>query len=145
MEWWTWIVLGIILLGAEMIVPGGFFMLFFGFGAIIVGVLVLLNLAGPDWLQWFLFSVASLAMLLLLRQRVISLLGTSNTPEVDSLVGQTAIPLEAIAPGATGKVELRGSNWNGHNGTKLTLQKGQRCTVDRVEGLTLHFNETKHS
>ena len=146
MEWWLWIVIGIILLGAEMLIPGGLFMLFFGIGAIIVGTLVACGLAQAEWMQWGLFSIASIAMLLLLRQRLLQKLArTAGQLEVDSLVGQVAIVTEVIAPAATGKAELRGSAWNAHNASKSIMQKGQRCKVQRVEGLTLYLIDEKNS
>ena len=37
MIWWYWMLLGIVLLGAEMVTPGGFYILFFGLAALIVG------------------------------------------------------------------------------------------------------------
>lgn len=145
MEWWIWIVLGIVLLGAEMLVPGGLFMLFFGIGAIIVGIAVAFGLAQPEWTQWALFSIASIAMLLLLRQRLLmKLWPPGEHKEVDSMVGEIALPLEPIAPGATGKVELRGSTWNAHNNSKSIVQKGQRCKVQRVDGLSLHIIDEKN-
>ncbi|MBN8548514.1 MAG: NfeD family protein [Deltaproteobacteria bacterium] len=146
MEWWLWIVVGIVLLGAEMLVPGGLFMLFFGVGAIIVGIVVACGFAQSEWMQWGLFSIASIAMLLLLRQRLlIKLWPPADHKEVDSLIGQIALPTEVIAPGASGKVELRGSAWNAHNASSSILQKGQRCKVQRVDGLTLHIVNDKNS
>jgi inner membrane protein len=47
MAWWIWIVLGLVLLLGEMLTPGGFYILFFGIGAIIVGILAGFNVAGP--------------------------------------------------------------------------------------------------
>jgi regulator of protease activity HflC (stomatin/prohibitin superfamily) len=35
MGWWIWIVLGLVLLLGELVTPGGFYILFFGVGAII--------------------------------------------------------------------------------------------------------------
>ena len=146
MTWWAWELLGIVLLGAEMIVPGGFFMLFFGFGAIIVGLAVLMGLGGPDWMQWLLFSAASVAMIVLLRKKALTLLRpASGTGEVDSLIGAIATTLEPIAAGQAGKVELRGSTWNGHNLTTAILQKGHRCKVERVEGLTLFITSERNN
>ena len=37
--WWLWIVLGVVLLAAEILTPGGFYIFFFGASAICVGVL----------------------------------------------------------------------------------------------------------
>jgi inner membrane protein len=47
MEWWIWIVLGLVLLLGEVVTPGGFYILFFGIGAIFVGILAGFNIAGP--------------------------------------------------------------------------------------------------
>ena len=41
MVWWLWVVVGLGLLAFEMAMPGGFFALFFGVGALLVGGLVL--------------------------------------------------------------------------------------------------------
>jgi inner membrane protein len=56
---------------------------------------------------------------------------------VDSMVGESAIPLEDLVPGATGKAELRGTTWTVHNAGSAPLKKNQRCKVERIEGLTL--------
>jgi membrane protein implicated in regulation of membrane protease activity len=58
-------------------------------------------------------------------------------PPVDSMVGEVAIPLEDLAPGSTGKAELRGTEWSVHNAAATPLRKGQRSRVTRVDGLTL--------
>ena len=46
MIWWYWLVLGLVLLGLELATPGGLLALFFGIGALLVGVLALLGIAG---------------------------------------------------------------------------------------------------
>jgi membrane protein implicated in regulation of membrane protease activity len=71
MEWWIWIVLGLVLLLGEMITPGGFYILFFGVGAIIVGILAGFNVAGPVWFQVIVFSGISLITFWLFRQRLV--------------------------------------------------------------------------
>ena len=53
------------------------------------------------------------------------------------MIGEIAIPLEALAPSSTGKAECRGSAWTAHNGSEAVLAKGQRTVVERVEGLAL--------
>jgi membrane protein implicated in regulation of membrane protease activity len=57
--------------------------------------------------------------------------------EVDSLVGETALAIDDIQVGQIGKAELRGTSWNARNVSENTLNRGQRCKVERVEGLTL--------
>jgi membrane protein implicated in regulation of membrane protease activity len=138
MAWWVWILVGLGLLLLEILTPGGFYILFFGFGALVVGLLASVDLAGPAWAQWLLFSAASVAGLLVFRKPLLQRF-RSATPdrEVDSLVGETAAALGAIASEAVGQVELRGTVWNARNVGEAAIAAGQRCRVRRVEGLTL--------
>jgi membrane protein implicated in regulation of membrane protease activity len=121
------------------ITPGAFFFMFFGVGAIAVGILVWLDVVGPVELQWLLFSLISLVCLVPLRSRLVRWIGAgedaANT--VDALVGQTAVLLDDIPAGAVGKAELRGTAWNAHNADQAALHKGQRGKVTKVDGLTL--------
>jgi inner membrane protein len=139
MIWWYWMVLGLALLGAEMATPGGFYILFFGLSALIVGTLAGLDVVRTDWLQWLLFSVVAVGSLLIFRGPLLAKLGEGRTgqPEVDSMVGEVAILLEPLAAGTTGKAELRGTTWTAKNVGTGPLGKGQRGKVTRVEGLTL--------
>ena len=59
--------------------------------------------------------------------------------KVDSLVGENALALEDIAPGALGKVELRGASWTACNAGAQAIQRSERPKVERVEGLTLYI------
>jgi membrane protein implicated in regulation of membrane protease activity len=68
MEWWLWVILGFLMMVAELLTPGGFYLLFFGVGAVIVGSLDALGWAGPAWTQWLLFSLLSVVCLLVFRR-----------------------------------------------------------------------------
>ena len=46
---------------------------------------------------------------------------------MDSLVGDVAVPLEEIAPGAVGRAELRGTVWSARNRAARLLARGERC------------------
>jgi membrane protein implicated in regulation of membrane protease activity len=139
MTWWLWAFLGLFLLGSEIVTPGGFYMLFFGIGALVVGALVGLGMIQSEWMSWLLFSVFSVASLVLLRPPLRRLMTADrgNASSVDTMGGETAIVLEDLPPGATGKAECRGSTWNAHNAGDKPLLKGQRSLVDRVDGITL--------
>ena len=137
MSWWIWIVLGLVLAAIELATPGGIVIVFFGAGALIVGILVLLGTAGPTWVQWLLFPVFALVSLRLFRQPILARLGLHDRRDVDSLVGEVAVPAEAIAPGAHGRAELRGTTWNVRNLDAAPLTAGQRCRVVAVKGLML--------
>ena len=139
MTWWLWAFLGLFLLGSEIVTPGGFYMLFFGIGALVVGALVGLGMIHSEWMSWLLFSVFSVASLVILRPPLRRLMTADrgNASPVDTMGGETAIVLDDLPPGATGKAECRGSTWNAHNAGDKPLLKGQRSLVDRVDGITL--------
>ena len=139
MIWWYWMLLGLVLLGAEMTTPGGFYILFFGLAALVVGALAGMDLIHAEWLQWLSFSGLAILSLLIFRGPLLAWIKTQEveSPAVDSMGGETAIPLEDLAPGDTGKAELRGTTWTAHNAGPALLKKNQRCKVERVEGLTL--------
>ena len=137
MEWWIWILLGLLLLLAELLTPGGFYIIFFGIGAVVVGVLAGFNAAGPLWFQFILFSILSVLTLWLFREKLLQLTQGERRKNVDSLVGETAVATEEIHLNAVGKAELRGTSWNARNVGDKPLTRGERCIVERVEGLTI--------
>lgn len=138
MAWWLWLLLGLILLGAEMASPGGFYVIFFGVAALLIGALggaeVLVSPIG----QWLLFSLLSIASLVLFRHRLLSALESpARRDAIDSLRGEVALLGEDVAPGGIGKAELRGSSWTVRNVGDQPLRAGDRCRVERADGLTL--------
>ena len=137
--WWQWLVLGLVLIAAEMAAAGGFYIIFFGLAATIVGLLAGSGLAGPTWMQILLFSVLSVGGLVLFRARLLRWLQvTPQSPPVDSLVGEIGIVAMKTEPGGVGKVELRGTTWSARNAASLVLDPGMRVRVVGVEGLMLH-------
>ena len=139
MTWWQWAVLGLLLAVAEILTPGGFFVVFFGLAGLVVAALVAVGLADALWLQVLLFSVFSVASLLLFRNPLLRWMArrTPATAEVDSLVGESAIPASAIPPGGVGQAQLRGTVWGARNASQATITAGARCRVVRVEGLVI--------
>ena len=139
MTWWYWIFLGFTLAGAELLSPGGFYLLFFGIAAVSVGALAGMDVVQAAWLQWLLFSGLAVLSLLLLRRPLFRLTqrGPAREQEIDSMVGEVATLLEDLQPGRTGKAELRGSTWNARNIGTVTLSSGQRATVAKVDDLTI--------
>jgi len=137
MDWWIWILLGLMLLLAELLTPGGFYILFFGLGAITVGVLAAFEAAGPTWFQFVLFSIVSVLSLWFFRGKLLELTRGPSTDRVDTYIGETAVILEDISVNGIGKAEMRGAPWNTRNVSGRPLARGERCRVERVEGLTL--------
>jgi inner membrane protein len=140
MTWWFWIILGLVLSAIELATPGGFFIIFFGVAALAVGLLALLDLIPAPWLQWLLFPIFAVISLRLFRKPVMDRLGIgdrSALDKVDSLVGEVAVPVDAIPPGGHGRAELRGTLWNAKNVDAAPLAPGQRSRVVAVQGLML--------
>ena len=140
MTWWIWILIGLALLAVEVAIPGGIIMLFFGVSAMIVGALVAIGIGGPLWFQTVLFSVLSIVLLLTLRGPILRRMKATGAAagEIDSIAGEQALLLGDLAPGAEGKAELRGTSWTVENVGDGPLSAGEKCTVDRVEGLKLY-------
>lgn len=139
MAWWIWVLIGLLLLGAEMAFPGGIVLLFFGAAALIVGLLVAPGLDVPIWGEFALFSLLSVVSLYSLRGPIQRRLkrGDAAAADIDSLRGEVAVLTQDLGPGANGKAELRGTTWSAHNVGDTPLAAGQSCVVERVEGLTL--------
>jgi membrane protein implicated in regulation of membrane protease activity len=133
-----WILIGFLLLVCELLTPGVFFLVFFGLGAITVGLLVMASLLEPAWLQWSAFSAFSLVSLLLFRKPLIRRVRTTReADDLDSPAGETAIAIDEIPPGSVGRAELRGTIWQVKNVGDAPLSARQRANVERVEGLVL--------
>ena len=137
MDWWLWLAAGLALVVAELATPSGFFIIFFGIGALIVGVLARLGVITSLPLQVLAFSVVSVLSLVLLRGRLRTSFQGPPRPSVDSLIGDLAIVRESLSPGVVGRVEVRGSAWSARNTSNVTLDPGQRARVAAVDGLTL--------
>ena len=134
--WWMWLAAGVVLLMAEMAAAGGFYLFFFGVGAIVVGMLAAAGMAGPLWMQLLLFAVISVGALVLFRRRMLQAFHKPGK-EVDTMVGEAGILMTDLAAGDVGKLELRGTVWSARHSGEAALRKGQRCIVERVEGLLL--------
>ena len=132
-----WLAFGLALVVAELATPSGFFIIFFGIAALTVGILAGLDAAGSTWVQWLLFSVLSIAYVLLFRGRFQVKMQLPPPNDVDSVIGTLAIVQERLLPGVVGRVEVRGSMWSARNTSQVTLDAGQRARVASIDGLTL--------
>ncbi len=146
MMWWAWIVLGLVLMLAELLTPGGFYLMFFGASGLLVGLLHLFGIAGPPWLQWLLFSLFSVASVAFLRKPLVARFSTTGAGpdeslvDTDSVVGEIAVAAEEIPSGSIGRVELRGAAWKACNRGSQKIAAGQRCVVERLEGPQLEVH-----
>ncbi|MAG33299.1 MAG: hypothetical protein CL908_20680 [Deltaproteobacteria bacterium] len=141
MPWWGWITIAAILLVAEMtIVDLEFYLVFLGVSALIVGLIDLSGVVLPFWLQWLVFAVLAIGSLVFFRHRVYRKLRPPPEGEIpEGVVGAQAVAVDAIAPGATGPVRLRGTSWTGRNLGDAAIPAGASCRVDRADGLVLEI------
>jgi inner membrane protein len=114
---WSWWVIGLVLLAAELVVPG-FFLVWIGLAAIIVGALSLLFWEDAFWgwqLQMLLFAAVAVIAAILGRRYVYSNRHASDEPFLNqrgaSLVGRTATLQEPIAEGR-GRIRLDDTYWS---------------------------------
>jgi len=140
MPWWGWITIGALMLAAELaFVDAEFYLVLLGVSALLVGGADLAGIHMVWWAQWLAFAGLSVGSLVVFRQRVYSLLRPPPEEDVqEGVAGDTATAIDAIAPGETGRVELRGSHWTAINEGERLIDAGARCTVTRSEGLTVH-------
>ncbi|MEX3010340.1 NfeD family protein [Hoeflea sp. TYP-13] len=112
---WSWWVLGLILLAAEILMPG-VFLIWIGIAAVIVGCLSLFLWNDPFWIwqtQILVFAVLSGAAAILGR-RIMAKSGVSDEPLLnkrgESLVGRTATLSEPIKEGR-GRIRIDDTMW----------------------------------
>lgn len=102
--WWHWLVIGLILVGAELLVPA-FYLIWFGLGALILGV-VMLVVPLSMTAQLFGWTLASTAMVLFwfryLKPRTMTQAG-----QADAIVGEIGLLTRAVAPYERGEVRFQ--------------------------------------
>lgn len=144
-EWWHWIVLGLGLAIAELLVPA-FFIIWFGIGAIGVGVIVLIapNLAiSAQLILWAVLSSALVGFWFrYLKPRTMTAVGTSAA----SVAGEVGILVSDISPNTRGQVRFQkpilGSDvWECYAEHKIAA--GKRVRVIIVEGNFIKVEEAK--
>lgn len=134
--WWIWMAMAAIFVVAE-ILTAGFFLLWFGIGAAVAGVLALLGV-GAGW-QWGAFIVVSLALFAVSR-RFAERFTKAQPPGIgaDRCVGKRGIVLEEIDNvNNTGRIRLDKDEWRADSDTDATIPVGTRVEVTRLVGTHL--------
>ncbi len=139
MPWWGWITVGALLLVAEItIVDLEFYLVFLGVSALAVGLALMAGLALPMWAQWLAFAGLALVSLVVFRQRIYAKLRPAAESAIgEGVEGERATAIDAIPPGVSGAVMLRGARWTGRNQGPSAIPAGAACRVERRQGLVL--------
>jgi membrane protein implicated in regulation of membrane protease activity len=139
MTWWTWMIAGALLLGAELaFIDAQFYLVFVGTSALVVGLVGLAGIEWPQWAQWASFGVLAIASLLTFRRSIYQRLrGEAPAAVQAGPTGQLLTLPAALAPGQSCQIEYRGSFWTTTNGSEEPIAAGARVKVAHVHGLAL--------
>jgi inner membrane protein len=138
MQWWAWIAVGAIFLGAELtFVNAQFYLVFVGASALIVGFLGLAELNVPAWMQWLIFILLAVGSLLGFRRRFYERLRPKLPGMRAGPAGEVVVLPQELPPGEACRLEYRGSSWSALNAGRSVIAAGARARIERVDGLTL--------
>ncbi|HXQ31605.1 MAG TPA: NfeD family protein [Steroidobacteraceae bacterium] len=139
MTWWAWMIVGAILLGAELaFIDAQFYLIFLGISALIVGLVGLAGTAWPEWAQWALFGALAIVSLVTFRRAIYQRLrGDAPAAVQAGPAGQLLTLPVGLAPGASCQVEYRGSFWTATNDSEQPILAGTHARIIRVHGLSL--------
>lgn len=143
-EWWVWIVGGVVLMLAELAVAS-FFVIWFGLGALLVGLLMLLMPTLSLTAQLATWTIASLAMVVLWfrvfkQNQHKTLVGTAE----GEVMGEIGLLVGAVAPFARGKVRFQRPILGSEEWVctaDAAIAAGERVKVVAVEGSYLKVSK----
>lgn len=134
--WWIWMIVAAVFLVGE-IFTAGFFLLPFGVGAAIAGLIALLG-AGTAW-QLGVFIVASF-ILFLVSRRFAERVSKAQPPGIgaDRFIGKQCVVLERIdSINNTGRVRMGKEEWRAESDTGSIIEPETKVTVVRITGTQL--------
>jgi membrane protein implicated in regulation of membrane protease activity len=138
MLWWGWCILGVVLLGVELLaVDAQFYLVFAGLSAVVVGLLGLVGLELPVAGQWLLFAVLAVTAMFTLRRPIYAKLMNKPFGNVSSDLDQRVVLAQELAPGKSCRIEYRGSGWTALNVGEQVIPSGGAARIDSVDGVTL--------
>ena len=139
MTWWSWMVLGAVLLGAELFaIDAQFYLVFLGVSAALVGLASLFGIEMAEWVQWTAFAILSLISFFTFRKSLYEKIRGGAIGFRETLSGDTVAVDADLAAGAEARIEFRGTKWTVRNIGADTIAAGSRARVVKSVGLTLH-------
>lgn len=142
-EWWYWLILGFCLIMAELLIPA-FFTLWFGIGAITVGLVLLAIPSLGMAAQILLWAILSSAQVILwfrfLRPKTMTAIGTSAS----DVIGETGVLVSNLTPHGRGSVRfqkpiLGADCWECY--ADAPISPGTRVRIVAVEGNFIKVEE----
>ncbi|MDA3941324.1 MAG: NfeD family protein [Spirochaetia bacterium] len=138
-----WSLLGLLLITAEMFIPG-FVIFFFGSGAIITGFLSVLipGLSSNFALQGIIWILSSVFTFGFFRKKFTKIFrGTILNKEIETDLGCTVKVIEAITPEKPGRVRYQGTSWKAISYTE-SFEPGSMVDIIKEESLTFIVSST---
>jgi membrane protein implicated in regulation of membrane protease activity len=139
MTWWGWMILGAVILGAELFaIDAQFYLVFLGVSAALVGLAEMLGIGMPEWAQWTAFATLSLISFFTFRKGFYEKIRGGAKGFRATMSGDTVNIVEELAAGGEARAEYRGTDWTVRNTGAAVIAAGSRVKVVKVDGLTLH-------
>lgn len=132
-----WLSLGLLLLVVEVL-TGGFWVGFFGIGAIVAAGLLWIGVIDGVNGQLAAFVIASVLPLVVLRKSLVRWLDRKASAPIGSAVGDMAVVVEDIGPMGRGRVAYQGSTWDAESDVQGPLPAQTRVRIVRQEGTRLY-------
>ena len=140
MLWWHWMVIGAVLLGAELLaIDAQFFLVFLGISAALVGLADLVGISMPEWAQWTTFASLSLISFFTFRKSLYDKIRGGAVGFRGTIAGNTVNINDELAVGNESRADFRGTKWTVRNIGSEPIAAGSRAKVVKVDGLTLHI------
>ena len=138
MAWWSWCILGVVLLGVELLaLDAQFYLVFAGLAALLLGLLGFLGIELPVTVQWLAFATLAIASMFTLRRQIYSKLMARPLGKVSGDVDQKILVTQDLAPGNSCRIEYRGTGWTALNVGERLIAAGATARIESVDGLTL--------
>jgi len=139
MLWWHWMVLGAVILGAELFaIDAQFYLVFLGVSAALVGLADLVGISMPEWAQWTMFATLSLISFITFRKSLYQKIRGGAVGFRETMSGNIVNIVDELAAGSESRTDFRGTKWTVRNIGSEPIVAGSRAKVVKVDGLTLH-------
>lgn len=135
-----WLFIGILLLLSEFLIPG-FTIFFFGIGALITSLLIVIisPLADILWLQILIFSVTSVILLVFLRKYFKNTLKGELYKEKEDYIGKECRVIETVSKNKSGRIMYQGTTWTAFSNSEKIYKNHKAVILGKKPGKLMVF------
>jgi inner membrane protein len=133
----VWLSLGVLLLIIEVL-SSGFWIGFFGVGALITSLAIWMGVAENINVQIAIFLTSSALLLLVLRRPLTHWLKGQAPSSTFGDTGQAAVVIQEIPKGGIGRVSYQGSTWEAESDRGEAIPNDTRVRIVRQMGIRLY-------